>query len=124
MLASTVAPPYAKLYDSTRELFCSLTMSPTQFAPPAAVHPGKGGLPSGFAAEGFAPLGSKPVWEYESPLKDVNFHFTDVVFTDSQSEEIADASRCVDCSALSQDATHGSKKKFGQHDRRLDGKAL
>jgi hypothetical protein len=69
MSASTVAPLYAKLYARMSELFTSAAMLPTQLTPPDAVHPGKGGFPSGFEDDGFSPLMSKPVWEYESPLE-------------------------------------------------------
>lgn len=36
---------------------------PTQFRPPEAVQPGRGGLPKGLEGEGLVERGSKPVWE-------------------------------------------------------------
>jgi len=55
------------LYVNNRERLYVAVTYPTQFSPPVAENPGKGGKPKGYAELGRAQVVTKPVWEYESP---------------------------------------------------------
>lgn len=58
-----MAPPEARLYDSSTSLLYSVAAKATQPKPPLAVQPGRGGLPRGFSAVGLVPEKLKPLCE-------------------------------------------------------------